>query len=427
MSANADSPAGSASRSDARAKYVLAILTLVSVSNYMDRTVLSVLVEPIKKDLALHDWQLGLLTGFAFAAFYATLGLPIARLADRTNRTHVLSASLAVWSVMTAACGLAQNFIQLLLARFGVGSGEAGCVPASHSLIGHYFGRERRAVAISIFQAGGALGTMLGIMLAGALGERIGWRATFIVIGLPGLLLAVIMMLTTREPARDAAPVAQSRAGGGAFALYADLLRQRSYRHLVSGFALGMFAAYGLGQWSPAFFMRSHGMSLSSLGLWYGIASGLGGILGTAAGGFIARPLIRRDRRWEVWFPALSYLTAVPIYVFLYLTPSLQAALAGTFAGGIISALGLGTALASVQSVTPPQRRATAISIVMFAAAIVGLGGGPFVVGVLSDLGQAAFGADSLRVALVFSTLILVWASLHFYWAGRTFRGDAVN
>ena len=408
--------------------YVLAILTLVSLSNYLDRMILAVLLDPIKQELGLHDWQLGMLTGFAFAAFYASFGLPIARLADRSRRTVVLGVALGVWSIMTALCGAAQNFVQLLLARFGVGAGEAGCVPTGHSLIADYYPREERAPAISIFQTGGALGSMLGIMLAGMLAERIGWRMTFVALGLPGLLLMLVVFLTVREPPRgrfETSPAPPPTKGS--ITVYRELLRQKTYRNLVIGFALGMFAAYGVMQWSPSFFLRSHGMTLTDVGFWYGLTSGTGGVAGVLAGGFLARPLIRRDRRWEAWFPGWSYLCATPIYVALFAVPSLDLALVLTLVGSFISALGLGPGLASLQSVTTADRRATAVALVMFASAIFGLGGGPFLVGLLSDLTFPTFGANSLRLALVCSTLMLVWAAFHFFRAARSFRDDIVR
>ncbi len=414
------------------AAYALVLLALVSFFNYMDRMVLAVLVEPIKAELGLSDAQLGLLTGLAFAALYATLGIPLARLADRKSRVLILSVCLVLWSAMTAATGLARNFWQLFVIRMGVGVGEAGCVPAAHSLIGDLFPPERRAFAISVFQAGGLAGLSGGLMLTGILADQLGWRLALCIVGLPGVVLGLIIFLTLKEPPRRAAPgpetssQASEMAEESALTAIKALLKRPALFHLTFGLAVGSFATYGLTQWIPAFFIRSHGLSLTQIGVWSGLAAGIGGIIGVLAGGALAVKLLPRDRRWELWLPALAYGGSAPFYVAVFLWPSPYLAIAIKVVATFIAASGGGVALSAIQSFAEPHRRATAVSLVLFLTAMLGLGLGPLAVGLLSDLLKPGLGAESLRYALVISTAALVWASAHFVLAARTARRDQV-
>ena len=410
-------------RTTSPAAYGLALLTFVSFFNYMDRMVLAVLLQPIKHELGLSDSQLGLLGGLAFAALYATLGLPLARIADRRPRVLILSACLALWSLMTAATGLARSFLQLFLARMGVGVGEAGCVPSAHSLIGDLFPPERRAFAISVFQAGGIAGLSAGLILTGTIADHFGWRAALAVVGLPGLLLAVLIATTLPEPVRRiaAGPVVRPES---AMAAVFGLLRRPALRHLIVGLSIGSFGAYGLTQWIPSFFIRSHGLTLTEIGFRSGLVAGLGGILGTLFGGMVAVRLLRSDRRWELWLPALGYAGSAPFYIGVFLAPSVNGAIAFQVLATFIAASGGGVALSAIQSFAEPHRRAVAVALVLFMSSLIGLGGGPLLVGVVSDLLHARLGAESLRYALIISTAALVWAGAHFALAARTARQD---
>ena len=405
------------------AAYGLALLTFVSFFNYMDRMVLAVLLQPIKHELGLSDSQLGLLGGLAFAALYATLGLPLARVADRRPRVVILSVCLALWSVMTAATGLARSFLQLFLARMGVGVGEAGCVPSAHSLIGDLFPPERRAFAISVFQAGGIAGLSAGLITTGVIADQFGWRAALAVVGLPGLVLALVIATTLSEPQRRkaAGPVLTSES---AMTAIVGLLRRPALRHLILGLSIGSFGTYGLVQWIPTFFIRSHGLTLTEIGLRSGLVAGVGGILGTLFGGLVAVRLLRADRRWELWLPALAYAGSAPFYVGIFLVQSTNAAIALQVVATFIAATGGGVALSAIQSFAEPHRRAVAVALVLFMSSLVGLGGGPLLVGVVSDLLHARLGAESLRYALIISTAALVWAGAHFALAARTARQD---
>ena len=416
---------GADSLRPAVAAYALTLLFFVSLFNYMDRMVLAVLVEPIKAELGLSDSQLGLLTGFAFAALYATLGIPLARLADRKSRVVILSACLVLWSAMTAATGLAHNFWQLFAIRMGVGVGEAGCVPSAHSMIGDLFPAEKRAFAISIFQAGGLAGLSGGLMLTGILADQIGWRLALCAVGVPGALLGVIILLTLKEPPRRTTPQANP-SGESTLTVVKILLKRKALFHLTLGLSVGSFATYGLTQWIPAFFIRSHGLSLTQIGVWAGLAAGVGGILGVLAGGVTAVKLLPGDRRWELWLPAVAYAGSAPFYVAVFLLPSPYLAIAIKVVATFIAAAGGGVALSAIQSFAEPNRRATAISLVLFLSSLLGLGAGPFAVGLISDLLEPRFGAESLRYALVISTAALIWAGAHFAMAARTARQDQV-
>lgn len=395
----------------------ITLLTLVSFFNYMDRMVLAVLLEPIKHELHLSDAQLGLLSGLAFALLYAVLGIPLARYADRASRVRLLAACLGLWTLMTAATGLARSFPQLFLARMGVGIGEAGCVPAAHSLIGDYLPPERRALGISIFQAGGLAGLSAGLMITGFLADALGWRTALMVVGLSGIPLSLLIFMTLPEPLRrghDASVVEPAKAA------ISGLLRRPALRHLVLAISIGGFGTYGITQWLAAFFIRVHGLSLSQIGLWSGLSSGGGAILGVLCGGVIAARLIARDRRWELWVPAIAYAGSAPLYMIVFASPSPWVAIGVKFFATFLAASGGGVALSAIQSFAEPHRRATAVALVLFLTSLLGLGLGPLAVGLLSDALAPSLGKESLRVALLASTGALVWAGIHFWLAART-------
>lgn len=402
-------------RTGAASTYGLALLFLVSFFNYLDRMVIAVLVEPIKRDLGLSDTQLGLVSGLAFALLYATCGIPLARIADQRSRKWLLTICLAIWSMMTALTGLARNFTELFAARMAVGVGEAGCVPASHSMIGDMFPPERRALAVGIFQAGGLIGLSVGLAAAGMAAEVFGWRKALIGVGLLGLPLALLMALTLREPERQHAAFERESAAAALVAL----ARSRPLVHLVIGIAIGSFATYGMAQWLPAFFIRSHGLSLTGVGFYGGVTAGVGGVMGTLAGGWAMLHLRPRDQRWELWLPACGYLGCIPFYLTAFWVESAVLAYGIKFFGIFIAAAGGGVALAAIQTFAEPHRRATAVAVMMFLSSLIGLGLGPAAVGAISDALASRFGTESLRYALMISTAFLAWAGLHFASAAR--------
>jgi predicted MFS family arabinose efflux permease len=408
----------------ASAWYGLALLSLVSFFNYLDRMVLAVLVEPIKRDLDLSDLQMGLVSGLAFALLYATAGIPIARIADRKSRVSLLAICLAVWSGMTALTGAARNFTELFLARMGVGIGEAGCVPAAHSLIGDLFPPERRAFAIGMFQAGGLLGMSIGLMAAGYVAETWGWRVSLMVVGLAGLPLAVLVAFTMREPLRSVAAV--GTVGESGMVAIKALMARPALVHLVLAISIGAFATYGMATWIPAFFVRIHGLGLAEVGLYGALAGGAAGLLGTVLGGAIMIRLLPRDRRWELWLPMVCYSLAMPLFAAMYLVPSIFSAFLLQAVATVISAAGGTVALSAIQTFAEPNRRATAISIMLMMSSLIGLGLGPVAVGQASDLLNASVGTESLRYALAGSSLLLLWAGVHFWFASRHAIRNAV-
>ena len=407
--------------------YVLFILAVVSFFNYLDRMVLSMLFEPIRNELGFSDTQLGLLGGFAFAAFYATFGLPIARIADTRSRVTLLSVCMAIWSAMTAVCGMAQSFVHMLLARMGVGVGEAGCVPASHSLLSDFVPPERRAFALGIFQAGGAIGTAFGFVAAGEIADAYGWRMAFFLLGVPGVLVALLVKLTVKDPPRGNFMAQKVDRQDQFFTTFSRLLKRPAFVQVTIAYSLGLFGVYGLAAWIPTFYMRVHGMAIDDVGWLIGITSGIGGVIGTFGGAIWSPPLIARDRRWEVWWPAWAYLICVPLYVVTFMTGNLTLSFALVFVTSVIAGTSIGPGMASVQSLAEPRQRATAVAIVMFCSAILGQGLGPFGIGAGSDWLGNFYGVDGLRYAMIGSLLLFVWGVLHFFAAGRIIDRDRVS
>jgi MFS family permease len=404
--------------------YALGVLTLINLFAYMDRIALTILLQSIKADLHLSDQQLGLLSGLAFALFYATLGIPLAWLADRSSRVRLISFCLATWSLMTTLSGMARNFPQLFFARMGVGIGEAGCLPPAHSVIGDYFPREKRALAISLFNAGAAVGLSGGLFVVGTLAEHHGWRTPLQVIGAVGLPLALLAVLTLREPPR---PRLDGDTRESIAQTVGALLRRPAFVHLALAFSIGSIATQGFGQWAPTFLIRSFGMSMGQTGAWIGAISGGGAVIGMLAGGFLASRLIPRDSRWELRLPIIATMIQTPLFVLLLLSPTLSLALTLNALTAISGAFASGIAIAAVQSFAEPHRRATAVSLVMFLMSLLGTGAGPYLVGLISDLLAPRFGQESLRYALLFSSVMLVWATAHFLLANRSASKDRVN
>ena len=406
-------------------KYVLGILLVVYVFNFIDRQILSILMEPIKQDLKLSDSQLGLLSGIAFAIFYATLGVPIARYADRNSRVKVISVSLAAWSLMTAVCGLAQNFWQLLIARIGVGVGEAGCSPPSHSLISDYFAPETRATALSIYSLGIPIGVMIGYLAGGWLVHFFDWRTAFIVVGLPGVIMAVIVRMTVTE-----APRGNSEAirHGGQLATFREVVTylwaRRSFRHISIAGGLHAFVGYGIGNWIPAFLARTYQMGSAEIGTYLALIAGIVGGLGTFAGGYLCDRFGQQDRRLYVWIPAATLVIIVPLTILALMAGDKYSALLLYILPTFLSPFYLGPTFAVVQGMAQVRMRAIAAAILLFILNLIGMGLGPLLVGALSDYLKPQFGVDSLRYAMIAAVLVNLWAGLHYFLAAKTVRED---
>ena len=380
--------------------YLVSVLFLVTVLNFLDRQILSILLEPIKRDLGASDAEMGLLTGFAFVAFFALAAVPIARASDAHSRRNIIAVSLAFWSVMTMLSGYAASFLQLTVARAGLGVGEAATAPAAQSMLSDVFPGPRRTGVLSLFAVAGPIGVMLAFIVGGWLSEAVGWRATFVAVGAPGLLLAVVVLLTVREPRRGAADASVDLAQHNLRETVAYLLNLRSLRYLTAGASLNLFCAWGTTVWSASFLTRVHGLDTSQAGAWIGLASGIGGIAGTLAGGLLAQRLGRRTPAWQLRLPALTSALAVPFLV-LFFTLRAPVALPMYFGAAFFGSCMIGPVLATTQSLAKVRMRALAASLVGLTFNVVGIGFGPLVIGVLSDMLGPRFGVDSIRYAIL--------------------------
>jgi predicted MFS family arabinose efflux permease len=412
--------ANRASRGATNRYLALALLSLVFVCNFLDRQILSVLNEPIKADLRLTDTQLGLLSGLAFAVFYTTLAIPVARLADRANRVRIVAAACAVWSVCCAACGLAGGFGQLAAARIGVGVGEAGGSPPSHSLISDFFAAGQRSSALSIYSLGTVVGPALGAAIGGWVAARFGWRMSFFAVGAPGLLLSLLLLGLLREPERGRLDD-DRRAAEGAATLtshvrlfFADPLLPVTA--LATGFAA--FVGYGTASWLPAFLMRDKGMTLDQVAVAYASVSGVAGIVGTLGGGFIADRLAPRWPGAGALLPAACFLASAPFFGMALRADGWVLSLALLTPPLMLTSAFLAPALALVQDAVPASRRSISAALLLFCLNLVGLGGGPLFVGLVSDATAPAYGAASLGIGLAALLPFFLLTVVLYTWAG---------
>jgi predicted MFS family arabinose efflux permease len=414
-SAGADNPTGEKRGWSKATAIMLAALTLISFFNYTDRVAVAVLIEPIKKTLLFSDTQAGLITGLAFALFYAVLGVPMGRLADSRNKVTLLVVCFLLWSGATALSGMATSFLGLFMARMLVGVGEAGCLPASFAIISERFTARQRPLVISIFHAGGRLGTALGMAGAGIAGEMLGWRTTLIALGVIGVPVALLVALALRgESARQG-----SRAERVEGPSMVTILKVPGLAQLIAAISLTSFATYAITQWIPAFLVRTYGATLGAAGIWSGATTGLGGIGGTLAGGLIAAYLIRRNRNWDLWLPAVVYAAAAPLFLFALFSPTLIMASTFYFAATLVATSGGGVVLAAFQRFTEPAHRATANGLMLMISAVTGVGLGPLAVGIASDQLKAQLGTDSLRWSLAICSLAFIVASYFYLQAAK--------
>ena len=399
---------------------VLAILFFVNVFSNLDRAALAILLPLVKSDLQLSDTQSGLLVGIAFSAFYAIFGIPLARWADRGDRTKILALSLAGWSVMTVVSGFARSFLELALGRMGVAIGEAGSVPPAHSLISDIFPPVRRAWALAIHTASGPLGTMLGLAFGGVLGSWIGWRATLAVFGCAGIPFALFIHFRMKDHWRG--PEVRSHHAASWNVGLVQLFRNVPFVLLLGGFAFGSFAISGLTQWLPTYLVRSFGMSPADVGIGFGLCFGLGSAAGMLMGGAVAAKLAARDERWTLWIASLSYVFGLPIAVGIFIVPQpvLALGLVLLFSGFV--SLAYGPAFAMIQTLAPPEGRALATAVALFISSLIGGGLGPVAIGALSDALSNGNVAEGLRVALLSLTPVLAIPALFYWAASRTLR-----
>jgi predicted MFS family arabinose efflux permease len=406
-------------------RYALGLLTVFYIVNFIDRQILAILLESIKRDLGLSDSQLGLLSGTAFGIFYATLGIPIARLADVFSRKWVITLSLTIWSGMTALCGTAAGFTSLLAYRVGVGVGEAGGSPPAHSMISDYFPPERRATALGVFSLGVPLGILIGFAVGGWLDETLGWRRAFVIVGLPGVLLAAVGAVTLREPPRGHSEgIADVGETTTAREVITFLWGARSFRHLSLASGLYAFVGYSIVNWAPAYLIRSFGMGTAEIGLWLSLVFGLGGGVGVLLGGVLADRWAQTDRRGMLYVPALAMLAALPFGPFIFTADSATVALSLLCVPAIAGLMYQAPAFAVTQSLVAPPKRATASAVLLFVVNIIGLAMGPAVTGILSDALAPRFGDASLGYALLIVSCGLGWSAFHFWRGSRTLVAD---
>jgi predicted MFS family arabinose efflux permease len=428
-----------------RHRYILLLLLGAYTLSYLDRQVINILAESIKRDLKISNFQLGMLTGLAFATFYTFLGMPIAREADRRSRPLIIAGAMALWSGFTVLSGLARSFPVMALARLGVGFGEAGCNPCAHSLIADITPPEKRGSALAFYSLGVPFGVILGLVLGGVLADALGWRAAFMVAGAPGLVLAAVVAATIREPrVRIAAHAAANPLDEQSFKGTLRVLRtKRTFWLMAGGAGLLAFVGYGHGAFSVPFFIRVHGPQVAVLAKRFGmgplgflgiagaLTTGIGALLGALTGGWLADWAATRDKRAFMSVPAIAALASMPFIYFIYTVKDPVVALALGLFPAYLQTIWYGPVYATGQGVVAPRNRATAAAIMLFTLNMIGLGLGPMCVGALDDLlagpifhlGQA----EGVRWALLLSGLVIFAAAALFWWARDTVREDIVS
>ena len=406
---------------EAYRRYVLFILTLVYTLNYLDRGLITLLLPNIQADLKLTDTQLGFLTGIAFGLFYATLGIPLARWADRGDRGSITSLAIGLWGITVMGCLFVSNFKQLVAARIAAAVGEAGCMPPTYSLVGDYFPRPaERTRAISLYMLASPLSVLLSFVLGGWLAQRQGWRMTFFWMGVPALLVAAVVKLTVRDP--------RTQAGDGHLPaerlprldlVLGELWRRPALRHLTLAVILLLTVGAGLGPWYAAFLSRYHGLSTETLGLSLGLIFSIGGIVGITLGGYLSGGRFVPDEKAQMRVTALTVACLSPAFTLFLLFRSTAAALTALAVLWTLFNFFIGPTFTLLQRLVVPRTRATTLALVMMLANLIGMGVGPQIVGVLSDLLRTAVGFESLRYAMLALSLVALWAAYHVWRVGR--------
>lgn len=405
--------------------YAVGLMALVNLLNYMDRQLMGILLEPIRREFGFSDAQGGLLTGFAFSLFYIIFGLPAAHLADRSSRRKLLAAAAALWSIMTGLCGAAGNYMWLLLARFGVGVGEAGALPAIHSMISDMLPPRRRGLAMSILGVGMLIGIMCGLSIGGWIADRHGWRMAFLAAMIPGFLVSLIVFLTLRDPPRGfadgitvrATPVPMREA-------LAILWRRRSYRNLVAGFSVTGIGYMGITIWVAPYFIRVHGMSIAEVGAALAVVHGVAGVAGSLLGGALGDWINRFDERGHLWVVCLSAVVTPILAIVTFLVEDAWLAMWIFGVLTIFSSMWTGPYYAAQQGVSGVRIRASGAAIGMMFFNLIGVGLGPVLVGYLSDLLTPTHGVLSLRYALLAVQPIFVIGLFFYVRALATMRQD---
>lgn len=406
--------------------YVLVLLTIVYVTNYADRSILTTLTEPIKHEFGLSDRMMGAMGGIAFAVFYTTAGLPIALLADRSNRTRIMAVAAATWSFFTTLCGFVTNAWQLFFARIGVGIGEAGGSPPAHSIISDLFAPKQRSTALAIYATGVPIGFAVGSFIGAPIAEAHGWRTAFLVLGIPGLVLSLLVWLTVREPRRGMSDVTDSglpkpdaKDVPSLLTVLRFMWSQRALVHVLAGATLVTVVGYAGVNWNAPFLMRSHNFSLSQAGYYLGLVAIIASTAGTFVGGVLGDVLGRRDRRWNSWIVALGFILGLPVSIVVFSTEDTALVMWLLPVPVFVAGFYLGPTFAMVQNLVGVRMRALASAILLFIINLIGMSLGPFLTGALSDMFASEYGVQSLRHALFLVSFISLWGILHYVLAGR--------
>jgi MFS family permease len=413
----------------AYAYFVAILLAVVYTFNFLDRQVLAILQESIRKDLNLSDTQLGMLTGLNFAIVYTTLGLPVAWLADRGNRVRIIAVACGIWSICTAATGRASDFLQLALLRMGVATGEAGGSPPSYSLIADYFPAEKRGTALAIYSLGVPFGMLVGSAAGAWTAEHYGWRMAFVAVGAPGILMAVIAWLFIREPKRgqmDAFASGQTKHADSPSILDAIKSYVKNPTLLLTALSSGSsaFVGYAMLNWGPSFLIRAKGMSQLEIAMYYSFVSGIAMAFGTFGSGWLVDRWSRRNKRAYALVPAIAFAITIPFFVAMIYAPTWQIALLCLAVPSLLNNMYLAPAITVVQNAVSPSQRTMASAILLFVLNLIGLGLGPVYVGKLSDHFKPEYGNDSLRVAMLALLPFIVLTVFAHFAASRTIKRD---
>jgi predicted MFS family arabinose efflux permease len=405
--------------------YVLLLLLLLYVSNFADRMIMSVVLPALKAEFQVSDAALGFLAGTTFAILYATLGVPIAIAADRGNRKAIITAAVTIWSAMTAVCGLAQSYWQFAIARVLVGVGEAGGSPPSHAIISDLFTQKNRATALAIYALGVPFGLFVGLYGGAQVAAEYGWRMAFYVLGIPGLMLALLVWFTVREPRRGAADgLVQVAEAPSLLATARHILSQRTLVHAFTGATITTLVGYAAVQWWPTFIQRSHGWSMADLSLFLALVFGVAGGVGTFAGGYFADLFSRRDKKWMPRIVVAATAVGLPFGLAIYLVDSITMVFVLIGIPAAMGAVYLPPTYAMTQGLVAVRMRTVASALLLFIINLIGMGLGPLIAGVLSDLLEPSYGKDGLRYSLFLLSFLNIWAAAHYWIAGRYYEDD---
>ncbi len=401
------------------------MLTLVYVFNFIDRQLLVILQESIKEELQLSDTQLGMLSGFTFAIFYVTMGIPIARWADKANRKNIVAMSLGLWSIMTAVSGLARSFVHLLLARVGVGVGEAGGSPPAHAMISDYFPPEKRATALSFYSMGIYFGMLVGFLIGGYLNQELGWRTAFYVLGIPGVLLSLVFYATVKEPRRGATDVnAQTKKDHSFVEVVRILVSKPTFVLLALASGLHAFCIYGVLNWTPSFLARIHLMDKTNIGVALGLILGITGAVGTFTGGYLTDRLGKTDKRWYMKIPANFLLLSIPFVIGALFVKDYRLSLVCFGASNFLYSTYLGPTINVAHMLVPASMRALTSAFLFLVINLIGLGFGPLVVGMISDMLAPTLGVGSLRWAMSGVVFVSFVSVMLFIAGAKKLEGD---